>query len=1430
MSCIHTSNRCVEKKDDGSRRVNDIILSFKFNETTGYQNHNEWLQNIGSENQTQPLDFPFKKCAYGINEGRTINEYVYFEQLQRKIVIMRKESEEKDEQQKKQDALLKKYLGENINMKNDLKTANGRLEINEKKYEYLKEKLTITLDKLSERQKLLDETSQESLNLQMIADKTKDHSTIKVESIQEKFKTFQYDSQLKMERHKQNEELKAINVKHDYECLLNSFELELNKYKHFNAVVLKLIKLNDNIMDKRQNGFCNLHNDLQSENESLWIENRKFKETNTELLKGLMRLKDNALQFFDRRSNYLKQLESNCPTVIIKKENTDEEMLKLNQKILLLENENEKMKAKYQIEISEKNNKISMFHYDINKLETYEKLLVSKDLEIFNLNESLRKEQETKKSLALKESNTMEVKFDKLLLKYNNLKKTNLNSINSTKVNIQTDEPQTSVSLNQVKKISQDFDNKYHKLQTKYVKLKEHCRTIRSKLKRYTTVDVQPIKKMKCNNETQTEEIMQVLDTKGNNNTSKTIVKTEQYCNDCVSNKNKVKVSNEKIVKLKTTEKESIMEKQKLVQNENILEEKILELRKIITDKTEDHEKISKKLEEIKANEKEAKEKLVKINLSTEIKSTRYELSNESSLIEQRNKDLRIELREKSIILENIESENTSLTTENTKLKNKLVNLEELITSMKDQLKEVEELQIHVKMLREEKESLGSENMSLQQESEEFNKKLNELTKENSNLTKSLLQPNKKLAEEIEKCSKHEKELKESTDANKELNLLIGKHEDTIKENKTRISKLVDELKALENSTNTADDYDKIQGDFKELQQKFDEVYKEKNSLEQEFEVKLSVYKKKEKDDGKRVSELENEIKSLENNTTNAEDYNRLQDNFKVLEKELQEVLEEKNSLEKEFKIKLKKKENDDGIRISELENEIKCLENNTNNAEDYKRLQDNFKILEKELQGVLEEKNSLEQEFEIKLSVYEEKEKDDEKRISELEDKEKVDENKLYKIEIKLSNLEDDKSSMKNKQNQLENIILKHQKESDSLKQQIERLNDDLTARDDEFMDERQQCTEYKKAIYDLKEKIEEYENDIDVKDTVIEQLTETKLTVKSSENNDELIQHYEGEIARLSATVEETKAIKEELEGILDKETCLLSDKLQHSEVRIQRLNQSLTKAEQENVELKGKLMFLESQQTITKPTERKIMGSCISKILPQCNLNDSPSNGSDLQKYFVGGEESRRDWGGADECISVEDTTSRTSEAIEDPFRAQLHAPQSMNKYSKQQNNVIGTQGNLFHSEWNYQNKNTILSNHQQNNFKHTGLTALKKVNFKEDAKQNEADSTLRPVHSPGYAAGMALLKQPPLQPGFSVSTNQTSKEPFIPTMAGLTNQLMQGQNNTLPPSRRLEPIGQNRNGKQNWMQCSRHLQRSKTQFKKWWMWHVGGAMRM
>lgn len=61
---------------------------------------------------------------------------------------MQKESKEKEEQQKKQDALLKKYLGENINIKNDLKTANGRLETNEKKYEYLKEELRITLDKV----------------------------------------------------------------------------------------------------------------------------------------------------------------------------------------------------------------------------------------------------------------------------------------------------------------------------------------------------------------------------------------------------------------------------------------------------------------------------------------------------------------------------------------------------------------------------------------------------------------------------------------------------------------------------------------------------------------------------------------------------------------------------------------------------------------------------------------------------------------------------------------------------------------------------------------------------------------------------------------------------------------------------------------------------------------------------------------------------------------------------------------------------------------------------------------------------------------------------------------------------------------------------------------------------------------------------------
>lgn len=130
--------------------------------------------------------------------------------------------------------------------------------------------------------------------------------------------------------------------------------------------------------------------------------------------------------------------------------------------------------------------------------------------------------------------------------------------------------------------------------------------------------------------------------------------------------------------------------------------------------------------------------------------------------------------------------------------------------------------------------------------------------------------------------------------------------------------------------------------------------------------------------------------------------------------------------------------------------------------------------------------------------------------------------------------------------------------------------------------------------------------------------------------------------------------------------------------------------------------------------------------------------------------------------------------------------------MNKYSKPQNNVLGTKSNLFHSEWNYQNKETTLTNHHQNSFNNTGLAALKKVNFKEDKKQNEVESTLGPVHSPGYAAGMALLKQP-------LSTNQTSKEPFIPTMAGLTNQFMQGQNNSLPPSRRLEPIGQNRNGK-------------------------------
>lgn len=609
-------------------------------------------------------------------------------------------------------------------------------------------------------------------------------------------------------------------------------------------------------------------------------------------------------------------------------------------------------------------------------------------------------------------------------------------------------------------------------------------------------------------------------------------------------------------------------------------------LNNLIAEKRELKDKLNQinlieiEIEKIKGSILQCNETIKNLNIQNEKLIKQIEESIKAKKVADENKDKYESYLKNSNILENIKNEKKEIEkiAENqNNLEKELINLEKI---KGDYISQIELLKSKIDNLKEDNNKNGTKERSLEKEIEEKNK--------NIEIYQTQLEKNKPLLSKIED---YENKIVEWEDKIKDFKR-------SLKDKKSNLNLHIEEKNQL------------LSENLDERISEFEEIEKNKRECEKEREQNISLGRANEE----AYKKLKNSLCPFLNETCKNLSGKNINDFFINRRKEYTEIITRKNLEIEQISEKLKDKDKiiEKKIKLNSLENDIKLekkdieederklkrgeekLENKKNEYEKWKlenKLNNREELISKntELKTKIENENpqkNIDERAKLILEIN--------NNINSIKEFEK---NKI-EIEVKIENLSQKETELKNSIEDNKPILLKFKK----LNQEIERyemLLNDLKESNQLYLENYKKALEkeeFEKEKEELKENLKkenilliDYQNELKVKKNNIILMDKTNLLTKENEK-DSLIAETQETIGAISG---EIKNLREKLIKIEDHR-----NKIEEKQKVIERLEMKLelTKRFREKIKSMGKEVsknMLKEIEILATENFRKITG---------------------------------------------------------------------------------------------------------------------------------------------------------------------------------------------------------------------------------------------
>lgn len=480
-------------------------------------------------------------------------------------------------------------------------------------------------------------------------------------------------------------------------------------------------------------------------------------------------------------------------------------------------------------------------------------------------------------------------------------------------------------------------------------------------------------------------------------------------------------------------------------------------------------EEIKKKQKELEKSNEEIKELKTELEgLSKELNEIRGEKENSVEELKQKNENLNEKIEELKKIIEEKEKE---LNGKNQERGERIKQLE----------KEIEE----IKEEEENKEKELRKNIEDQTEKiNKLNKKLDEKESRKNELSSEIIALNNEIKSFKDNLEKKDGDLIKIEEEKKDLQLNIEK----LKREKEGLNFRIETLeKKTENTNELRDKVEKLQNINNEISEENNKLVEKKGKLKKSLDEKdeeIEIKKSK-------ISELEKGV-----------------ENYIKLEKEVNDLIEEKKGLEsgvKEWRVNYTNEVEEKG----KLESQVKQLKENINSLE--QKLKD-YVLLEKDFQLIREDREKTE------------------KDVKDLQDK--IDNLKKNEGDLgkEINKLKENLSSEKNAKNEVSQKLKETQKEMEALSGDLEKKEKDNRGLIEENQNLREGFEKNQKKIEERIEKIkDDYQKQLEAISSISPEDEGFEVIVKKYSNLIEEQKKYEEEIKNQKIIIEKYEKEKE-------------------------------------------------------------------------------------------------------------------------------------------------------------------------------------------------------------------------------------------------------------------------------------------------------------
>ncbi|XP_060661667.1 putative leucine-rich repeat-containing protein DDB_G0290503 isoform X2 [Drosophila nasuta] len=490
----------------------------------------------------------------------------------------------------------------------------------------------------------------------------------------------------------------------------------------------------------------------------------------------------------------------------------------------------------------------------------------------------------------------------------------------------------------------------------------------------------------------------------------------------------------------------------------------------------------------------------------------------------------------------------------------------------------------------EEIEKLKRDLMKSQEQFEVVQKELLKVILEKKELQsdKNKTESEEKLAKEIEKLKDDLKKSQEQFDVVNHQSLKVSLEKKNLEDDKGKA-----ETFKSHGFKSEVEDMEKIKFDLKESEKQLKMVEKK---LLKVFLEKEKVQDDKVKAETILKSRIHNEEKSAEEIEKLKDDLKKSQDQFEVVQKELQEVSLKKKELQRD-------KDEADTIIRSKIQFAEKSAEEIAKFKADLKKSQDQFEVVQKELQKVSLEKKELQSYKAEADSIIRSRIQSEEKSAKEIEKlmddlKKSQDQFEVLKEQLQKVSLE--KKELQSDKDKADSIIRSRIQSEEKSAEEIEKLKRDL-------MKSQEQFEVVQKELLKVPLEKKELQSDKDEADSII------RSRIQSEEKSAEEIEKLKRDLMK---SQEQFEVVQKELLKVSLEKKELQSDKDEADSIIRSRI-QSEEKSAEEIEKLKRDLMKSQKQFEVVQKELLKV-------ILEKKELQSEKAEGDSIIRSRIQSEE--------------------------------------------------------------------------------------------------------------------------------------------------------------------------------------------------------------